>query len=151
MAELRHRYTELINRRPLHSVLFQFPVVCFTLTLITDILYVRTFHLMWHNFSAWLLFAGLVVGALAVIAAIIEALVPSLRPTAPDWPRAIGGAVVLLLGILNSFVHAGDGWTGIMPWGLTLSAVTVLMLIVIDAYRRVHAVRHVNEGIYHVR
>ena len=32
---------------------------CFALTVLTDIAYWQTVNLMWQNFSAWLLFAGL--------------------------------------------------------------------------------------------
>ena len=31
---------------------------------------------------------------------------------------------------LNSLVHAGDGWTAIVPYGLALSAVNVILIFV---------------------
>lgn len=149
MAHSPSSRVRVVCHRPLHSVFYQFSVVCFSLTLVSDILYWRTMHLMWHNFSSWLLFAGLMVGAVAVIVAIVEGLVPRLRPTAPTLPRAVGSGIVLLLGILNSLVHAGDGWTGIVPWGLTLSAVMVVLMIAVDIYERVYAARRYTE-IHHV-
>jgi uncharacterized membrane protein len=117
----------------LHDMLAQFPVVCFTLTLLTDIAYWRTSHLLWHDFSAWLLFAGVVTGILTLVVAIIEYIArPALRRHRGGNGIAghmLGGLVVLALGFLNSLVHAADGWWAIMPWGLTLSALTVVAIL----------------------
>lgn len=112
---------------PAVSILWSFPAVCFTLTLITDITYWRSMHLFWHNASSWLLFAGLAVGALAALVYLIGMLVDRHRG---DWMVAGLGLGVLLLSLFNSLLHAGDGWTAIVPWGLTLSAITVCLLVV---------------------
>jgi uncharacterized membrane protein len=37
---------------------------------------------------------------------------------------------VLILAFFNNLVHTADGWTAVMPWGLTLSALTVLVMLV---------------------
>ena len=44
---------------------------------------------------------------------------------------AIGAAIViyLLLATLNSFIHTADGWTAVMPYGLTVSVLTVVVMI----------------------
>jgi uncharacterized membrane protein len=123
--------------QPIHSMLVQFPVVCFTLTLLTDLAYWRTADLMWYRFSAWLLLAGLVFGALAAIAGGIDFLARRrLRAQRSAWPHTIGSIVVLILAIINSFIHAGDGWTAIVPWGIVLSAVTVLVMVASDRFGR---------------
>lgn len=112
------------------SAIAQFPVVCFTLALLTDLAYWRTANLMWQHFSSWLLFAGLVIGVLAVLAGIIELFVPSSRRTLrARWPWILGVLIALALAIVNSLIHAGDGWRAVVPWGLTLSVVTVLVLL----------------------
>jgi uncharacterized membrane protein len=131
MTHLQIPATAAIAGQPIHSMLAQFPNVCFTLTLLTDIAYWRTSHLMWQEFSSWLLFTGLVFGALALIAGLIDFLFRStVRAPAPAWPHAVGGVVVLVLAFLNSLVHAGDGWTAVVPWGLILSAATVIVMVV---------------------
>jgi len=133
MAHVHAPITATIDGQPMHSMLAQFPIVCFTLTLLTDIAYWRTSHLMWLEFSSWLLLAGLVFGALALVAGLIEFFFgPAMRTPPPAWPHAVGGVVVLALAFLNSLVHAGDGWTAVVPWGLTLSAVTVVVIIVTE-------------------
>lgn len=45
------------------------------------------------------------------------------------WTHAIVRVLVLLLVFINSLIHASDGWTAVMPWGLTLSALTVLLVV----------------------
>jgi len=48
---------------------------------------------------------------------------------APAWPHVIGNAVALVLATLNMLVHTHDAWTSVVPWGLTLSALVVLILL----------------------
>lgn len=115
---------------PLSAIFAPFPFVCFTLTLVTDILYWRTSHLMWSNFSDWLLFFGLVFGGFAVVASLIDLARPATRLFRPRLITALAFVVVLALAFLNSLIHSGDGWTAIVPYGLLVSAVTVLVMIV---------------------
>ncbi|MBS9719385.1 DUF2231 domain-containing protein [Tianweitania sp. BSSL-BM11] len=127
----------LAVERPFYTAFSQFPAVCFTLTLLTDIAYYLSANLLWQNFSSWLLFAGLVFGGFALVVAIIEFLARSglalLRPT---WPVIVGYLVVLLLALLNSFIHAGDGWTAVVPYGLATSAVTFVVMLVVAGMNR---------------
>lgn len=124
-------------RWAIYPIFLQFPVVCFTLTLLTDIAYWATENLMWQNFSSWLLLAGNVLAVVAAVVAVLEFALGS--PEARlGWVLAVGSVVAFVLSVLNSFVHAGDGWTAVVPWGLTLSAATVIvMLITVIAHRRV--------------
>ena len=46
------------------------------------------------------------------------------------WLYLLGTLVVLALAGLNNLVHAADGWTGVVPYGLALSAATVLVMLV---------------------
>jgi uncharacterized membrane protein len=98
---------------------------------VTDIIYWRTSYLMWQEFSAWLLLVGLAFGALAAIFGAVDFLANSeVRAQGPAWPHAIGNVIVLILAIFNNFVHAADGWTAVVPYGLILSALTVLVMFV---------------------
>ena len=116
-------------RHPVHTALASFPAVCFTLVLLTDLAYWRTANLMWQNFSSWLLFVGLVTGGLSIVAGAIDFLVRRRRSLHGGWLHAVLGLVVLLLALVNSLVHADDGWTGVVPYGLLLSALTVVLMI----------------------
>src|SRR5690606_18667218 len=113
---------------PIHATLVPFPIVCFTLTLLADIAFWQTSNLMWQRFAEWLLLAGLVFGALAALAGAVDFLGRrEVRAPGAAWPHAVGSVVVLLLALVNSFVHAGDGWTAVVSTGLILSAATVLV------------------------
>lgn len=117
----RHRPIELLS-----SALLSFPVACFTLTVLTDIAYWQTLNLLWLHFSEWLLFAGLVFGALALVVLAIDFAISRVRPA---WSAVLAGIAVLLLATLNSFVHTADGWTAVMPYGLALSALTLVVMM----------------------
>lgn len=120
-----------IVRHPIHALLVPVPVVCFTGALVTDIVYSRTADMQWANFSAWLLFVGIVFGVLAAIAGMIDfGGHRRIRRQGPAWPHAIGNLLVLILALFNNFVHSRDAWTSVVPTGLILSALTVLVMIV---------------------
>jgi uncharacterized membrane protein len=141
-----HSATTVIAGAPVYSLLAQFPAVSFTLALLTDLAYWYTEDLMWQHFSAWLLFGGLVFAGFAILAGIIELLIRSAHW--PAWPHILGGVVVLILALLNSFVHAADGWTAVVPWGLTLSALTVAVMLV-TAWLGRTPVFHYSRGAIH--
>lgn len=125
------RSTATIAGHPIHPMLVPFPIAFFTLALVMDVAYWQTSNLTWKHFAEWLLFAGLLIGALAAAAGVFDFLSShEIRARRPAWPHAIGNVIVMLLAFINSFVHARDGWTGVVPTGLALSVATVLLLLV---------------------
>jgi uncharacterized membrane protein len=120
-----HYPSRTMDTYSIYSVMWQFPVVCFTLALLTDTAYVQTSNLMWTEFSSWLLLVGIASGTLAVLFG-AAALVA--RTSSIGWPQMSGHVVALILAFFNNLIHARDGWTSVMPWGLTLSALTVLVI-----------------------
>ncbi|WP_027686931.1 DUF2231 domain-containing protein [Rhizobium leguminosarum] len=115
---------------PMQSLFVPFPFVCFTLALATDIAFWQSGNVMWQNFSAWLLFAGLVFGALAIIAGLMDLMRPRTRPLRPTLLSALLYLMILGLALANNLIHAGDGWTAVVPYGLMLSAVTFILCLV---------------------
>ncbi|MDW5318521.1 DUF2231 domain-containing protein, partial [Rhizobium sp. PL01] len=109
---------------PLQRVFVPLLFVGFTLALASDIAFWQTNNLMWQNFTSWLLFAGLVGGAIAILAAVVDVLRPATRPLRPSFAEILGFVTSLVLAFVNSLVHAGDGWTAVVPTGLALSAAT---------------------------
>lgn len=125
------RSTASVVGHPIHPMLVPFPIACFVGTLLTDIAYWRTADMMWANFSAWLVTAGVVMGLLAAIAGLIDFLGDSrVRAQSPAWPHVLGNLLALILSIVNMFIHTRDAWTSVVPWGLVLSAIVVLILLV---------------------
>jgi len=114
---------------PLHAILLAFPLPLFLGALVSDLAYRATFHVQWANFSAWLITGGLLVGAFAVLWALINLF----RSHSGHRKRPAVYFIVLLvmwvLGFINALVHAKDAWAT-MPEGLYLSATTVLLALV---------------------
>ncbi|WP_229197730.1 DUF2231 domain-containing protein [Bradyrhizobium acaciae] len=122
--------TARIGAHPIHPMLVPFPIACFVGTLATDIAYWQTAEMQWANFSAWLLFAGLIMGGLAAIAGLIDFLSNRLIRSLPyAWFHMVGNVVVMLLALFNAFIHSRDAWTSVVPTGLVLSALTVLVML----------------------
>ena len=119
-----------IFRQPIHAMLVPIPIACFVGVFLTDLTYWWSAEMMWANFSAWLVTVGVIVGVLAAIFGLIDFVGSrSIRAQKPAWPHAIGNVVLLILATLNMFVHSRDAWTSVVPWGLTLSALCVLIFM----------------------
>jgi uncharacterized membrane protein len=112
-------------------MLVPIPIVCFVGTLVTDVVYWQTAAIMWADMSAWLLTAGLVVSIFVVLAGLIDFLGDRrIRALRPAWIHVLGNAAVIVLSIINAFVHSRDAYTSVVPTGLILSSVVVLILLV---------------------
>jgi uncharacterized membrane protein len=112
--------------RPIHQVLTPFPVAYFTAALATDLAYWQTAEVMWERFSIWLIAGGLVMSALVALAAVSDLTFGRQRPA---WFRAFGYLAGVLISLINVFVHSRDGYTGVIPTGLPLSATAVAILL----------------------
>jgi len=118
-------------RHPIYGALFPVPVVCFLGALLTDVAYMQSGgNLLWLAFASWLLLAGLLVGAIAALVLVVDVIRdPAMR--APfGWAHMLLFYGALLVELLNIFIHERDGWTAVVPIGLTLSIIgTVAILI----------------------
>lgn len=123
-AALHHPTPPLLAT--LHATLRSFPIAGFTLALASDLAYIQTSNLLWLHFAEWLLLAGVSGGALAFLVALIDFLISRRRPS---WLAVLAAVVVLVLALVNNFVHTADGWTAVMPMGVTLSILTVIGMI----------------------
>jgi uncharacterized membrane protein len=127
----RPRSTASICGHPLHVMFVPFPIACFVGTFASDIAYWQSANMMWANFSAWLLAVGLVISIFAVIAGLVDFLGSrQIRSLQAAWVHATGNLLVIILSIINSFVHSRDAYTSVVPTGLILSGVVVLILLV---------------------
>lgn len=121
-----------LSNRPLYAMLVQFPVVCFVGAFVTDLAYWHTTLFLWETFSVWLLAAGCVVAGLAGIVGLIYFVRDRrVRVARFAWPHAWLSLLAAVLSIVNAFVHSRDGYTAVVPTGLTLSAIVVLLMLVV--------------------
>ena len=128
----RARSVLVAARRPFHKTPMAVANACFVGTLLTDVAYWRSAEMMWADFSAWLLLAGLVVCVLAVLAELVDFFTGRLSGQAgPVWPYLLGSLVVLVISLFNALVHSRDAWTSVVPTGLILSAVAVIVILLL--------------------
>jgi uncharacterized membrane protein len=136
----------LLDSQPFRTIPLHFSAACFLGTLITDLVYRQTAEMMWTNFSAWLLTAGLLLGGVAAIAGIVDLFTGrlSLRSMA-GWLYVLGNIAVFVLSLFNAFIHSRDAWTSVVPTGLTLSIAAVVVMVINVALGR--AVRRRRLGV----
>ena len=117
-----------VSGQPIHPILVSFSVACFVGAFITDIVYWQTFAVTWETFSVWLITAGLILAGVAIIAFAID-FVGGKQIRTLAWPHAVGYALAILLSLINALVHSRDGYTAVVPTGLTLSGLVVVILL----------------------
>jgi len=110
-------------------VLLPVPITLFIAALVTDLAYAGSAEMMWLDFSSWLLLAGLIACGVAGALLLVE-----LVRAGAARRGALGLHFTLLLSawiveVLNSFIHARDGWTAVVPTGLALSVLAVLLAL----------------------
>jgi len=106
-------------------MLVPFPVAYFAAAFATDLAYSRTAEVMWYRFSVWLIAGGLAMAALVALAALIDLF----RGQRPALIRTFAYASAVVLSIFNVLVHSRDGYTAVVPTGLTLSGVALVLLL----------------------
>jgi uncharacterized membrane protein len=122
------RPMSIAHTRTIHQMLVPFPVAYFTAALVTDLAYWRTDEVMWERFSVWLIAGGLALAALVALAALFDLVFARQKPA---WIRAFGYVTAVLLSLVNVLVHSRDGYTAVVPTGLTLSAIVVAILFLV--------------------
>lgn len=130
----------------MHELLSPVPIVCFIGALFTDLAYLGSADIQWANFSAWLLFVGIIFGVLAAIAGIMDNAGHHRSGGQANWVHSVGYIVVLVLAFFNNLVHARDAWTSVVPTGLILSALTVLAIILTEAFGHTRVGAHAYTG-----
>jgi uncharacterized membrane protein len=115
---------------PVHGILAAYPLAFFSAAFVTDIAYANSAQMMWANFSVWLITGGVLMGLLAALAGIADALLNRRRGRTRPWLHSVATAAMLLLAILNGFIHSRDAWTSVVPTGLILSAIVAVLALV---------------------
>ena len=115
---------------PLHGILAAFPLAFFVAAFFSDWAYVGSANMQWANFSVWLITGGVIMAIVAGIAGIVDALVVGDATRRRSSLHAILTVVMLVLAIINAFIHSRDAWTSVVPAGIILSALTAVVVLV---------------------
>lgn len=122
--------TRPTSSHPIHGILAAYPLACFTGALATDVAYANSANMQWANFSVWLIAVGCAGAVLAALAGIVDALAHRGRTGRRPWPHSLATLLMLVLAVVNAFVHSRDAWTSVVPTGLMLSAVVAVLALV---------------------
>jgi len=126
-----------IMRHPIYAMLLPVPVVCFIGVLATDITYVQSGgNLIWLAFSSWLLLAGLLFGASGAIVLLIDFIRSPAMRRSTGWGHLLLYYAALFVELFSVFIHERDGWTAVVPIGLTLSVIGVVLVLIAAWLRR---------------
>ncbi len=131
--------------RPFYRPLRAFAAVCLVGALATDIAYALTADFPWVDFSDWLVSAGAVVGVLAFLVGIIELF--TRRRGRVRAPSLLLDLVAWAVAVLDMLFHTRDSWTSVVPWGLALSALAVLILLISELVMRAAPASAISERV----
>jgi uncharacterized membrane protein len=85
----------------------------------------------WARAALWLTGAGVVLGLLAAIPGIIDFTTKKrIRDHRIAWVHGLGNIVVVTLAAISWWLRLGDPLDAVLPWGITLSALITLLLVV---------------------
>ena len=131
MAELAATQSSNRHAHRFYAILLPIPIVSFTGALLTDWAYQYSGgNLQWANFSSWLLATGLLFGAIAgIVLLIMLALDGTLRRTSAAAAHLGLLFVAWVIELINALVHSRDGWTAVVPTGLTLSVIALVVAL----------------------
>lgn len=128
---------------PIHPILVSFPIAFLIGALLTDLAYWWTAEPYWARNSLWLVGAGLVSGSLAAPFGLIDFLtIGRAREHTDGWLHFIGNATVLALTLISVISRWSNPTVAVLPWGLGLSALTAVLLIITGWFGGELAYRH---------
>lgn len=129
MTHAHPRSTANVGGHPIHPILVPFPIVCFVLTLVVDIVFLNNQNPGWATASRWLLGTGIVTAALAATAGLTDFMGDEqIRSMSHALQHMLANVTVVVLEIVN-FVARFNSDSSIASIGVYLSAVTVLVLL----------------------
>lgn len=135
--------TAAIAGHPIHPIVIPFPIAFLVGALFADLAFWATLDPFWAMASLWLVGAGLVMGVLAGISGLTDFVtIGRAREHVDGWIHALGNGTVLAIAFANLLLMMSSPATGVLPWGLTLSAITAAILVVTGWYGGELSYRH---------
>ncbi len=124
-----HQGKGAIFGHPIHPILVAFPIAFVTGALAVDLAFALTADAFWARLGLWIVGAALILGASAALFGILDFYtVPLAREHRAGWIHFIGNAVVLILTLANFLLRWNSAEAAVLPWGLTLSAASAILL-----------------------
>lgn len=123
-----------ISGHPVHPVMIHFPVAALLGVIGTDLGYLYSGDPFWARAGLWLAGVGAFGGWIASVAGAIDLfIVREVRRMITAWCHAILAIMMLSLASLNWLQRFGAA-EAIYPWGLYLSLLTGVLILVTSAF-----------------
>jgi uncharacterized membrane protein len=122
------RSTVHLFGHPVHPMLIPFPLALLIAAGVSDVVFLVDGDDFWARASMWLIASGVVTGAVAAVAGLIDFLTIPRARNLSGWIHFLGNAAVLVISLINWLLRIGDPGGFVEPWGLVLSVVTVVLL-----------------------
>lgn len=124
-----------IMGHPIHPMLIHLPVAALIGAIATDIAFIYTEDYFWARAGIWLVGIGAAGGWGSGMVGMIDLVtVPQIRRMIAGWIHAVFAVTLLSLASFNWLLRfMGQPDTAIMPWGLSLSLVTGVLIAVTSA------------------
>lgn len=127
----RHDAVSAGIMHPLHAVIGAFPLAYFLAALISDYEYTTEGNIFWSGMASWMIFGGLVFAGISIVLGLIDWFVR--RRSGGNYGmawHALATFAAFVLGVIDAMVHSRDGWTSVVPTGITLTAIVFILLLV---------------------
>lgn len=123
--------TAKIGGHPIHPMLIPFPIAFLVAAFLCDLAYWILAETFWADASVWAIGSALVFSLAAAVAGLADFFGnPAIRALTTAWQHMIGNIVAVLLSFGNFALRLSQGSSeAVLPWGFTLSAVVVLLLL----------------------
>ncbi|AMB75792.1 hypothetical protein [Pantoea ananatis] len=109
----------------LYALLEPVPLGFFVAAWLFDIIYMKTFIILWSISASWLIAIGLVI---AILPRIISLIYIFRGSTAPEKTHFWLSLVAIILAIANAFIHSRDAYA-VVPTAAILSTLVVILLL----------------------
>jgi uncharacterized membrane protein len=120
-----------LGGHPLHPMLIHFPIAFLLGGFACDLAFWWTGDAFWARAAVWIIGAGFGLGTVAGIAGTLDfMLVKGVRRHVTSWSHFLTAVMLLSLAATNWWLRVDDPAADVLPWGLFLSAVSALSLVV---------------------
>jgi len=109
----------------LYALLEPVPLGFFVAAWLFDIIYMKTYIILWSISASWLIAIGLVM---AILPRVISLVYMFRGSTAPEKTHFWLSLVAVLLAIANAFIHSRDAYA-VVPTAVVLSTLVVILLL----------------------
>ncbi|WP_373964218.1 DUF2231 domain-containing protein [Kosakonia sacchari] len=114
----------------LYELFNPLPTGFFVAAWIFDILYLKTFQIMWTDAASWLIAIGLLIAILPRLISLVQVWVTQRHSvTNAEKIHFWLWLLAIVLAIFNAFVHSRDAYA-VVPLGVILSTAVVILLLI---------------------